>query len=264
MELPDPRPRNSSSCASKERGDLLSFIKGCTLAADSKSGEWGKVFVCIIYFPCYAFNKVFKMWMKSVVNFLVDSPQHSPDSLDRYPSTNRTKHPTKWAAMMFALFAGSSLEEHLLPLQMTSIIKTVFAAISACDYFPTTSFLRRLKDSTVKKITTFYACMYRFFCPCYVFPAILTSSIITHNRARCAQCAEVIMGKCISALDAKWHLEHFICENCGRSLVGGSFVRKDDKPYCKLCPLDRDKAKMKKLGLWIFLKVSGEMITCLF
>ncbi|KAJ3306481.1 LIM and senescent cell antigen-like-containing domain protein 2 [Kappamyces sp. JEL0829] len=65
--------------------------------------------------------------------------------------------------------------------------------------------------------------------------------------ARCGKCAEVIMGKCINALDAKWHIEHFCCENCGRSLVGASFVRKDDKPYCKLCPTDTERAKIKKL-----------------
>ncbi|KAJ3261549.1 LIM and senescent cell antigen-like-containing domain protein 2 [Boothiomyces macroporosus] len=42
--------------------------------------------------------------------------------------------------------------------------------------------------------------------------------------------------------------ESVLNENCGRSLVGTNFVRKDDKPYCKLCPTDKEQAKQKKLG----------------
>ncbi|EGF79458.1 hypothetical protein BATDEDRAFT_12220 [Batrachochytrium dendrobatidis JAM81] len=61
--------------------------------------------------------------------------------------------------------------------------------------------------------------------------------------ARCAKCGDVIVGKCVSALDAKWHIEHFNCENCGRPLVGSTFIRKDDKPYCKVCPIDSTKKK---------------------
>ncbi|KAI8926648.1 hypothetical protein BC831DRAFT_425508 [Entophlyctis helioformis] len=60
---------------------------------------------------------------------------------------------------------------------------------------------------------------------------------------RCAKCGEVIVGKCVSALDAKWHIEHFNCDNCGKSLVGASFIRKDDKPYCKMCPSDAKKQR---------------------
>eukprot|EP01137_Pigoraptor_chileana_P034600 Opistho-2@27396 len=47
---------------------------------------------------------------------------------------------------------------------------------------------------------------------------------------RCAGCNEYILGKCITALDAKWHPEHFVCVTCNSSLAGGSFVRKNGKP----------------------------------
>ena len=76
---------------------------------------------------------------------------------------------------------------------------------------------------------------------------MLVKDILLSYRARCAKCTEVITGKCISAMDYKWHLDHFSCENCGRSLVGASFVRKDDKPYCKLCPTDKEMSKIKKM-----------------
>ncbi|KAJ1345374.1 hypothetical protein BSLG_000887 [Batrachochytrium salamandrivorans] len=61
------------------------------------------------------------------------------------------------------------------------------------------------------------------------------------HGARCAKCGEVVMGKCVSALDAKWHIEHFNCESCGKPLMGSTFVRKDDLPYCKSCPSELSK-----------------------
>ena len=41
-------------------------------------------------------------------------------------------------------------------------------------------------------------------------------------------------------------MEHFNCESCGRSLIGTNFVRKDDKPYCKICPTNT-QVKAKKV-----------------
>jgi LIM and senescent cell antigen-like-containing domain protein 1/2 len=66
---------------------------------------------------------------------------------------------------------------------------------------------------------------------------------------RCAGCKEVINGKCVNALDQKWHVEHFVwyilltSQHCERPLVGTNFVKKDDRPYCKQCPTDRKPNK---------------------
>ncbi|OAJ42864.1 hypothetical protein BDEG_26264 [Batrachochytrium dendrobatidis JEL423] len=39
----------------------------------------------------------------------------------------------------------------------------------------------------------------------------------------------------------------YTSENCGRPLVGSTFIRKDDKPYCKVCPIDSTKKKSQAL-----------------
>jgi hypothetical protein len=41
------------------------------------------------------------------------------------------------------------------------------------------------------------------------------------------------------------HAQH--SENCGRSLIGSNFIRKDDKPFCKTCPTHQP-VKNKKVG----------------
>ncbi|KAI8904732.1 hypothetical protein EDD86DRAFT_229820 [Gorgonomyces haynaldii] len=80
--------------------------------------------------------------------------------------------------------------------------------------------------------------------------------------ARCGRCCELITGKCISALDNKWHLEHFTCDDCGRSLVGASFIRKNDKPYCKSCPAKQAKPQEEKnLCQQCQKPLSGEVLT---
>ncbi|KAJ3323945.1 LIM and senescent cell antigen-like-containing domain protein 2 [Boothiomyces sp. JEL0866] len=66
----------------------------------------------------------------------------------------------------------------------------------------------------------------------------------------CSVCKESIAGTHIATSTDKYHklaVESALNENCGRSLVGTNFVRKDDKPYCKLCPTDKEQAKQKKL-----------------
>ena len=52
---------------------------------------------------------------------------------------------------------------------------------------------------------------------------------------RCARCGENVMGRCINALDLKWHPEHFNCDECGQQLAGTSFVKKLGRPFCKPC-----------------------------
>lgn len=71
------------------------------------------------------------------------------------------------------------------------------------------------------------------------------------KRARCGRCAEIIRGKCITAMDIKWHPDHFTCENCGKPLAGTTFVKRNGKPYCKPC-LER----LKIQGLFVPLHVA--------
>nr|KAJ3419281.1 hypothetical protein HK105_007162 [Polyrhizophydium stewartii] len=84
------------------------------------------------------------------------------------------------------------------------------------------------------------------------------------SAGTCKVCREPISGSHVSTQAHKYHKECFVChqclepfkdniffeadggyycesdhsilhgENCGKSLVGSTFVRKDDKPYCKI------------------------------
>jgi len=53
--------------------------------------------------------------------------------------------------------------------------------------------------------------------------------------SRCAHCDEPITGRCVTALNRKWHLEHFICTQCLGPFPGGSFFERDGRPYCDNC-----------------------------
>ncbi|KAI9104817.1 hypothetical protein DFS34DRAFT_214499 [Phlyctochytrium arcticum] len=64
--------------------------------------------------------------------------------------------------------------------------------------------------------------------------------------ARCGRCGEIIRGKCLTALDMKWHPEHFTCDQCGKPLAGTTFVKKNNKPYCKPC-VERLKRKIQEI-----------------
>ncbi|XP_062280669.1 leupaxin isoform X1 [Scomber scombrus] len=58
-----------------------------------------------------------------------------------------------------------------------------------------------------------------------------------HSRqgTLCGSCNEPIVGRCISALDRKFHPEHFICAFCLRQLSQGIFKEQEGKPYCTPC-----------------------------
>lgn len=51
----------------------------------------------------------------------------------------------------------------------------------------------------------------------------------------CAGCNRPIAGQCITALDKKWHPEHFICAFCMRPLGGTAYSELQGKAYCKDC-----------------------------
>ncbi|XP_078116052.1 leupaxin [Sander vitreus] len=58
-----------------------------------------------------------------------------------------------------------------------------------------------------------------------------------HSRqgTLCGGCGEPITGRCISALDRKFHPEHFVCAFCLRQLSQGIFKEQKGKPYCLAC-----------------------------
>jgi paxillin len=51
----------------------------------------------------------------------------------------------------------------------------------------------------------------------------------------CSGCGKAITGRCVNALDKKWHPEHFVCAFCMNPLAGGSFTEHNNKAYCKEC-----------------------------
>ena len=39
----------------------------------------------------------------------------------------------------------------------------------------------------------------------------------------------------MTALDLKWHAEHFTCDHCGKALSGTSYFKREGRPFCKEC-----------------------------
>ncbi|XP_074524786.1 leupaxin [Halichoeres trimaculatus] len=62
-------------------------------------------------------------------------------------------------------------------------------------------------------------------------------SLHFHSRqgTLCGGCSEPITGRCISALNRKFHPEHFVCAFCLRKLSQGIFKEQKGKPYCSAC-----------------------------
>jgi DNA-directed RNA polymerase subunit RPC12/RpoP len=55
----------------------------------------------------------------------------------------------------------------------------------------------------------------------------------------CKGCGQPIWGNYLSALNATWHPEHFVCAACGRPIAGASFQMHEDAPYHSECFRDR-------------------------
>jgi len=51
----------------------------------------------------------------------------------------------------------------------------------------------------------------------------------------CSGCGKPIAGRCVNALNKKWHPEHFVCAFCMNPLAGGSFTEHNSKAYCREC-----------------------------
>ncbi|XP_058868494.1 transforming growth factor beta-1-induced transcript 1 protein-like isoform X1 [Acipenser ruthenus] len=59
-----------------------------------------------------------------------------------------------------------------------------------------------------------------------------------YHRSRgslCSSCERPITGRCITAMGAKFHPEHFVCAFCLKQLNKGTFKEQGEKPYCHPC-----------------------------
>eukprot|EP00834_Sanchytrium_tribonematis_P003917 NODE_170_length_14437_cov_1.447273.p7 type:complete len:241 gc:universal NODE_170_length_14437_cov_1.447273:13970-13248(-) len=52
-------------------------------------------------------------------------------------------------------------------------------------------------------------------------------------NSKCGYCDELITDSYITALEKKWHPEHFFCSHCGNTFEDGQFMENEGKPYCK-------------------------------
>ncbi|KJE96140.1 paxillin [Capsaspora owczarzaki ATCC 30864] len=61
----------------------------------------------------------------------------------------------------------------------------------------------------------------------------------THYHAQsgslCSSCQKPITGRCVTALNKKYHPEHFVCSFCMKQLQKGTFKDENGKPYCHQC-----------------------------
>ncbi len=55
----------------------------------------------------------------------------------------------------------------------------------------------------------------------------------------CAGCGKAIEGRYITALDKKWHPEHFVCEICQLSLQGETFIEHEGHPHHQACYVEQ-------------------------
>ncbi|XP_058649308.1 transforming growth factor beta-1-induced transcript 1 protein-like isoform X2 [Onychostoma macrolepis] len=51
----------------------------------------------------------------------------------------------------------------------------------------------------------------------------------------CQACQQPILGRCVTAMGAKFHPQHLVCHFCLKPLSKGCFKEQDNKPYCHPC-----------------------------
>ena len=51
----------------------------------------------------------------------------------------------------------------------------------------------------------------------------------------CGACQKPIVGRCITALNKKYHPEHFVCAHCTKQLLKTAFKEEKGKAYCTTC-----------------------------
>ena len=61
---------------------------------------------------------------------------------------------------------------------------------------------------------------------------------IHYNAQRgtiCASCQKPITGRCVTALNKRYHPEHFVCSYCTKQLIKGTFKEEKGMAYCTPC-----------------------------
>lgn len=51
----------------------------------------------------------------------------------------------------------------------------------------------------------------------------------------CQACQQPILGRCVTAMGAKFHPHHLVCHFCLKPLSKGCFKEQENKPYCHPC-----------------------------
>lgn len=77
---------------------------------------------------------------------------------------------------------------------------------------------------------------------------------------KCAGCNSPIMENYISALNAQWHPECFVCRDCRQPFNGGSFFDHEGMPYCET----HYHAKRGSLCAGCSKPITGRCITAMF
>lgn len=64
---------------------------------------------------------------------------------------------------------------------------------------------------------------------------ISDNKLFCASHFRCAACNGALDAQVVCALGKKYHVGHFTCNGCKRSLVGEPFYERNDKPWCGAC-----------------------------
>ncbi|XP_008192951.1 paxillin isoform X2 [Tribolium castaneum] len=77
---------------------------------------------------------------------------------------------------------------------------------------------------------------------------------------KCGACNRAIMENYISALNAQWHPDCFVCRDCRQPFIGGSFFDHEGQPYCET----HYHLKRGSLCAGCHKPISGRCITAMF
>ncbi|XP_071057680.1 leupaxin isoform X2 [Onthophagus taurus] len=77
---------------------------------------------------------------------------------------------------------------------------------------------------------------------------------------KCGSCNRAIMENYISALNAQWHPDCFVCRDCRQPFVGGSFFDHEGHPYCET----HYHSKRGSLCAGCHKPITGRCITAMF
>ncbi|XP_030764374.1 transforming growth factor beta-1-induced transcript 1 protein-like isoform X2 [Sitophilus oryzae] len=61
----------------------------------------------------------------------------------------------------------------------------------------------------------------------------------------CHACDKPILDKCVQAMGANWHEDHFICGGCKAKLIGTQFMDVKGAPFCQKCYLSKHADRCK-------------------